>query len=889
VTDSHDGSSLIQMAWVDKIVTIYSWDPACLEGIRRMAGSPEVYRQNMDAMEGCARDSTDECPPGDIDHRLIDQVTLALFKGIVVRSEPLLELFRAEPKLSDAPPWLVEAAAQFADLKPHPSTLLLTTDGAFMRILAALRAGAARTKDLVQEDMEKLIRLQATYAQVTKGLRQLAQWDEQWPTIIRRIEAAIDPEIRGHGGDVATNDAIVINKSLGRAAAALVAWAKTLPGDAGDVELRELLLEGPRPSYMHRQELLAFSQLRKMPAAGDLLSKEFHPAPSHRQKFRRQAAWAAEKVLDGKYGPDIVRWYELRARTAEHLLKLREFVKVDALFHRWPELARDLLADRPALIALESQVIDPHPLPLSLQQRWERYRSDDRLVRFLGMRPLFRDIYPADLADYLQAAQATPSGPDAAAVHPPFQSPMAGIPAPAGTPGTGAPAIGPPVAWMPGAGTSTQPILIESQPSYVDLILSVQPTGTLPVEAKGGLSTPMPEPQRDTMEYDVSLLQPEHPDQQVQERITLRPPEVAEVLTLLSSFNRTVGYMTPQSRALGAVVAAGRSPDFGDVLRDVGLRMFEWFFTGRVRTRFIELLGGSGDFRVLLKADQAELMTLPWETLYVPAPVRTFLALTQKYSVVRLIPKVRVLARSPLATPLRLLIVLSNPVDTSPLLIEQEEEVLTRALADAVRNGRVQVKWLKRKDATLERLQDVLRTFQPHVFHFVGHGIFDEDRKHGALVLETEEGRGRIAPAQLIATLLTDSGVQIAVFNSCHSGTASTTDIMTGVAGALVNAGVPAVVATMREVVDPAALLFSRELYRSLVEGYGLEPALAEARKAISLEQWDWSPYALFTSTTDLDMFRLPLDISHRQVARPQGGLSTTSPDDGRGTAPLRS
>ncbi len=43
-----------------------------------------------------------------------------------------------------------------------------------------------------------------------------------------------------------------------------------------------------------------------------------------------------------------------------------------------------------------------------------------------------------------------------------------------------------------------------------------------------------------------------------------------------------------------------------------------------------------------------------------------------------------------------------------------------------------------------------------------------------------------------------------------------------GVAGALVNAGVPAVIPTMREVADEAALLFTRELYRTLLEGHPL-------------------------------------------------------------------
>ena len=61
----------------------------------------------------------------------------------------------------------------------------------------------------------------------------------------------------------------------------------------------------------------------------------------------------------------------------------------------------------------------------------------------------------------------------------------------------------------------------------------------------------------------------------------------------------------------------------------------------------------------------------------------------------------------------------------------------------------------------------------------------------------------------------------------------------------------------MRPVEDPAAIMFTREFYRSFVDGYAIEAALVEARKALSVEKWDWTSYALFVSSLDLQALRL--------------------------------
>jgi hypothetical protein len=69
----------------------------------------------------------------------------------------------------------------------------------------------------------------------------------------------------------------------------------------------------------------------------------------------------------------------------------------------------------------------------------------------------------------------------------------------------------------------------------------------------------------------------------------------------------------------------------------------------------------------------------------------------------------------------------------------------------------------------------------------------------------------------------------------------------------------------MRQIEDTTGLLFTREWYRAFAEGYPLEAAVAEARKRLSVERWDWSAFALFSSTRDLDDLMFPQGTFRRQ------------------------
>lgn len=75
--------------------------------------------------------------------------------------------------------------------------------------------------------------------------------------------------------------------------------------------------------------------------------------------------------------------------------------------------------------------------------------------------------------------------------------------------------------------------------------------------------------------------------------------------------------------------------------------------------------------------------------------------------------------------------------------------------------------------------------------------------------------------------------MRLAVLNSCEGARTSHVEPFSGVAARLVECGVPAVVGMQFEITDDAAITFSERFYTSLAQGFPVDAALAQARKAI--------------------------------------------------------
>jgi hypothetical protein len=312
-----------------------------------------------------------------------------------------------------------------------------------------------------------------------------------------------------------------------------------------------------------------------------------------------------------------------------------------------------------------------------------------------------------------------------------------------------------------------------------------------------------------------------------------------------------------------------------------GKQLFEAVFEDQVQSCLRRSLDeasrqGAG-LRIRLRlTDVPELAGLPWEYLFDPDLDR-FFVLSAETPVVRYLDLPEPIQPLTVQPPLRLLAMISSPSDQMPLDVEREWTTLGEALGGLKERGLVALERLE--DASLTALQRRLRRGTYHIFHFIGHGDFDEASQDGVLVLEDEGGLGRRVSGQDLGTLLHDHRpLRLAFLNACEGARASPTDPFAGVAQSLVRQGIPAVVAMQFEVTDSAAVALVREFYTALAEGFPVDTDLAEARKAVFAlgDNVEWGTPVLYMRSPDGRIFDIEQAPSPSPVRVSQGLMALT-------------
>lgn len=292
--------------------------------------------------------------------------------------------------------------------------------------------------------------------------------------------------------------------------------------------------------------------------------------------------------------------------------------------------------------------------------------------------------------------------------------------------------------------------------------------------------------------------------------------------------------------------------------------------------------GGKG-LRIRLRLDDApDLVNIPWEYLYRRAS-DDFFALSNWTPIVRFLDIPDRMPAADLEPPLRILVMISNPVEYQDTLdVDREWERLQDAFADLKATGHVHLKKLAK--ATEQELQRELRRNDYHIFHFIGHGEFNEREQDGVLLLEDDHRRTKLVTGRGLGTILRDSlAMRLVVLNNCEGARASDTDPFAGAAQSLIQKGLPAVTAMQFEVTDDAAIRFAHEFYAGLSDGYPADAALAEGRKNIyqGATKFEFGSPVLYLSAEDGVIFNI--------VGRPEAGdVETPAADDRQpaGTGP---
>lgn len=323
-------------------------------------------------------------------------------------------------------------------------------------------------------------------------------------------------------------------------------------------------------------------------------------------------------------------------------------------------------------------------------------------------------------------------------------------------------------------------------------------------------------------------------------------PDVFPVQVVISPAGSATGELalpisTPDFKT-DLVQVQGAEPDL-ELRKSFGKRLFEALFTGKVRDVWVASQNrvNADGLRLRLLINMPELAVLPWELLW-DEEGNNFLATSADLVVSRYLPvrEPPVLLSS--EKQLRILLVVESPPGV-PVIESKEVEHLESAVRalDAVF---LQVRSnLKMAEIENELQQDY------HVLHFLGHGT------DGKLIVTGEDGRAMSIDDQAFAqVVLGRRSLRLVVLNACYSSQVDQAGLFAGVGPALVQKGLPAVIAMQYHSVQlDTASIFSKAFYRALANGLPVDVAVNAGRRALSagplLDSRDWSTPVLYMGT----------------------------------------
>ena len=325
-----------------------------------------------------------------------------------------------------------------------------------------------------------------------------------------------------------------------------------------------------------------------------------------------------------------------------------------------------------------------------------------------------------------------------------------------------------------------------------------------------------------------------------------------------------------------ALDAAGRS---ALSLVELGQKLYAGLFRDTVRESWVISQGVAQSrregLRLRLGLKNTELMRLPWEVMYgtdvpveqlrqgsITSAPRPMVAGTRiifsRYQFNSLNSRLNEDSFPELAPhqPIRILMVVSAPTDQEQLKLYREvkhmqQELQTPAASPSATPAEIQLTILNQPGR--EELAHALEQGRFQVLHYAGHS--DLSAAGGSLYLvNSHTGLSEILSGDDLAGLLVNTGIRLAVFNSCR-GTYTAAAHLNGsgnrnLAEALVSRGIPAVLAMAEQIPDNVALNLTRWFYHNLKQGSPIDLSLDRARQGLvatyGSQQFYWALPVLY-------------------------------------------
>jgi tetratricopeptide (TPR) repeat protein len=272
-------------------------------------------------------------------------------------------------------------------------------------------------------------------------------------------------------------------------------------------------------------------------------------------------------------------------------------------------------------------------------------------------------------------------------------------------------------------------------------------------------------------------------------------------------------------------------------LKALGATLYQCLFAGKIGILFNNILGetlveSERGVRLRLRIQPPELVVLPWELLYSPER-HVFLSTWLETPISHYLDLLEPVRNVACPGTLNMLVVIPQNSGLDTAAERAMLETLERKLG-----GKISVDFLPGL-ATSAAIRAALREKPYNIFHYAGHGGFDNDNAFIYIDHEENEGTQIAMAAGEFGRFFSDHpSMRLAILNACQGAARSSHQALIGAAPQLLLAGVPAVVA-MRHVVDnDDAILFATEFYETLCQNRGqVEIAMTAARKAMLQER----------------------------------------------------
>jgi len=276
-----------------------------------------------------------------------------------------------------------------------------------------------------------------------------------------------------------------------------------------------------------------------------------------------------------------------------------------------------------------------------------------------------------------------------------------------------------------------------------------------------------------------------------------------------------------------------------DLLKEVGLAMYEWVFPNAIHTHFqqTEAVARSDGtkLRLRMRIEAPAVASIPLEFIY-RGSGGYFLAVNPDTVLSRYlnlpVPPERVRRRE---GPLHMLAIIADPTDQGRLDPDEWETIIKTSVAKPLTDKQMTLHTVKR--ATRKEIRNALLAQKPDIIQFVGHGIYKNGKGSLALV---DEGTGKtwVLDDERFANLFmgSDDHLGLVVMATCESAKTDDPQSFLGIAPQLVQRGTPAVVAMQYAVYVKTAKVFLEDFYTSVAARKPIDWAAQAARNAVSLE-----------------------------------------------------